>query len=86
MAAKTFDDWWLEHSRSDMLRSWSSTVWNAAIRSLEGVQTQSGEAPNQQLKAEIAACVTELDCIQEACGRDELVQKVINRMRQLSAV
>ena len=53
---------------------------------VEGVQTQSGEAPNQQLKAEIAACVTELDCIQEACGRDELVQKVINRMRQLSAV
>jgi len=56
MAAKTFREWYAFFGGEEMAvsRDEAEVVWKAAIKSLEGVQTQSGGAPNQQLKQAIA--------------------------------
>jgi hypothetical protein len=51
--------------------------WEAAIKSLEGVQTQSGEAPSQQLKAEIVEDLSEIE------SHSQFIQRKSVRVREL---
>ena len=87
MAAKTFREWYAFFGGEEMAvsRDEAEVVWKAAIKSLEGVQTQSGGAPNQQLKAEIAALITEYVTDIER-GELHKMALFISKLRQLSAV
>lgn len=71
-------------TKKDILAYWQCVKCAAEERGVSALQ--SGEAPSQQLKAEIAALLTRFDCSGSERYSSWMFDKIIDKLRQLSAI